>query len=53
MTAVAFLLAVLFAVAGTVAYLATGNIVFLVLAGIGLVTGVSGYVLAGGALRSR
>jgi hypothetical protein len=53
MIALALLLAAVVLVVGIVVFLLTGNIAFLVLASIGLVGGVSGFVLTAGGMRER
>lgn len=53
MVGLGLLLALLAAVAGVAAYLMTGNVIFLGIASVGLVTVVSGYVLSLGRRRSR
>ncbi len=53
MVGVGLLLALFAVFAGVVAYLLTGSAVFLTIAAVGLVAGVSGWVLTLGGKRSR
>lgn len=53
MIVLAMVLSSIVVLAGVVLYLLTGSTLFLIVAAIGIVTGVSGYVLSGGRMRSR